>query len=183
MPAKVRVYIETAAKKTFASAADWPGWSRSGKDEASALANLAAYAPRYAKVAKLAKIDFPNEAPNFTVVERQEGDVSTDFGVPHKVAPRDSDPLTPAQAKKLATVVEAAWSVFDGVVAGAPTKLRKGGTRADLTKEAADRFSLITLRLRGRGHPPEAVAHFVNCSKSPSTRAVLVPAGSRSRRS
>lgn len=43
-----------------------------------------------------------------------------------------------------------------------PTKLRKGGTRADLTKEAADRFSLITLRLRGRGHPPEAVAHFVN---------------------
>ncbi|PXW67131.1 DNA methyltransferase [Methylobacterium sp. B4] len=43
-----------------------------------------------------------------------------------------------------------------------PTKLRKGGSRADLTKKAADRFSTITLRLRERGHPPEAVAHFVN---------------------
>lgn len=43
-----------------------------------------------------------------------------------------------------------------------PTKLRKGSSRADLTKEAADRFSAIALRLRDRGHAPEAVAHFVN---------------------
>lgn len=43
-----------------------------------------------------------------------------------------------------------------------PTKLRKGGSRADLTKKAADRFSTIALRLRERGHAPEAVAHLVN---------------------
>ena len=43
-----------------------------------------------------------------------------------------------------------------------PTKLRKGGSRADLTKKAADRFSTIALRLRARGHAPEAVGHFVN---------------------
>lgn len=43
-----------------------------------------------------------------------------------------------------------------------PIKLRKGGTRADLTKKAADRFSTIATRLRERGHQPEAVAHFVN---------------------
>ena len=43
-----------------------------------------------------------------------------------------------------------------------PTKLRKGGSRADLTRKAADRFSSIALRLRERGHAPEAVAHLVN---------------------
>ncbi|GJD32837.1 hypothetical protein PMNALOAF_4116 [Methylobacterium adhaesivum] len=43
-----------------------------------------------------------------------------------------------------------------------PTRLRKGGSRADLTRKAADRFSSIALRLRDRGHAPEAVAHFVN---------------------
>lgn len=43
-----------------------------------------------------------------------------------------------------------------------PTKLRKGGSRADLTKKAADRFSSIALRLCERGHAPEAVAHLVN---------------------
>ncbi len=43
-----------------------------------------------------------------------------------------------------------------------PIKLRKGGSRADLTKKAADRFSSIALRLRERGHAPEAVAHLVN---------------------
>lgn len=43
-----------------------------------------------------------------------------------------------------------------------PIKLRKGGSRADLTKKAADRFSSIALRLRERGHAPEPVAHLVN---------------------
>ena len=43
-----------------------------------------------------------------------------------------------------------------------PTMLRKGGTRADLTATAADRFSILALRLRERGHSPEAVGHFVN---------------------
>src|SRR5689334_8326063 len=38
---KTRVYIETGSKRTFASAADWPGWSRSARDEAGALKALA----------------------------------------------------------------------------------------------------------------------------------------------
>ena len=35
MPKGTRVYIERGAKRAFASAADWPGWCRSGKDEES----------------------------------------------------------------------------------------------------------------------------------------------------
>ena len=126
MPAKVRVYLETGAKKTFASAADWPGWSRSGKDEASALANLAAYAPRYFKVAKLAKVDFPNEAPNFTVVERQKGDVSTDFGVPHRPARDEEKKMTPKDIERMAALMAACWKYLDQVRARVPKELRKG---------------------------------------------------------
>lgn len=42
-----------------------------------------------------------------------------------------------------------------------PEKLRPTRTRAAVTKEAADKFSTISLRLQGRG-TPEEIAHFVN---------------------
>jgi type II restriction/modification system DNA methylase subunit YeeA len=42
-----------------------------------------------------------------------------------------------------------------------PEKLRPTETRAALTKEAADKFSTIAIRLQGRGSP-EGIAHFVN---------------------
>jgi len=51
-----RVYLEVGKRRVFASAADWPGWTRAGKDEQSALEALATAAPRYAPVAKAARI-------------------------------------------------------------------------------------------------------------------------------
>jgi hypothetical protein len=42
-----------------------------------------------------------------------------------------------------------------------PEKLRGHKTREMLTKEAADKFSSLAERLQSRGHPPEAMAHFV----------------------
>ena len=42
-----------------------------------------------------------------------------------------------------------------------PEKLRGHMTREMLTKEAADKFSGLAERLQSRGHPPEAVAHFI----------------------
>ena len=36
----IDVAIEAGKKRTFANALDWPGWSRSGKDEESALQAL-----------------------------------------------------------------------------------------------------------------------------------------------
>lgn len=48
------------------------------------------------------------------------------------------------------------WAVFHD-----PDKLRPKETRAAVTKEAADKFSTIALRLQGHG-TPEEVAHFVN---------------------
>ena len=49
-----------------------------------------------------------------------------DFGAIGSAAQLDSEPLTAAQAKRLAALVEAAWAELDDVVAGAPQELRKG---------------------------------------------------------
>ena len=123
---KTRVYVEVGDKRAFASAADWPGWSRSGKTEEAALEALAAYAPRYAKVAKLAKEDLSKDASDFIVVERLKGNASTDFGVPGNLAKDDSRPLTPKQRERLASLVEACWKYLDQVRAKVPQELRKG---------------------------------------------------------
>ena len=43
-----------------------------------------------------------------------------------------------------------------------PERLRPQKTRQVLTEEAAQRFATLAQRLRGRGHDPQEVAHFVN---------------------
>ncbi|SEO01829.1 hypothetical protein SAMN05216227_10402 [Pseudorhodobacter antarcticus] len=43
-----------------------------------------------------------------------------------------------------------------------PERLKPAKTRQVLTEEAAQRFATLAQRLRGRGHDPEQVAHFVN---------------------
>ena len=122
---KTRVYVEVGAKRIFASAADWPGWSRAGKDEASALEALAAYAPRYAKVAKLAHVEFPHKR-SFKVVERQTGNATTDFGAPAIAAKSESNPMSAADTKRMLALLEASWKYLDQVRSKAPQELRKG---------------------------------------------------------
>jgi len=123
---KTRVYVEVGGKRAFASAADWPGWSRSGKTEPAALEALAAYAPRYAKVARLARVEFPEDASDLNVVERLNGNASTDFGVPGMPAKNESKPLTDAEAARMVALVEACWKYLDNVVARSPQALTKG---------------------------------------------------------
>jgi hypothetical protein len=121
------VSIERGSKRVFAAALDWPGWCRSGKDEASAIAALAAYAPRYAPVAKKARIAFdPKSATAFRVVEHLAGTATTDFGAPDSIAKRDTRPLAAPEANRIAALLNAAWVTFDEVLAGAPPELRKG---------------------------------------------------------
>ena len=121
------VYLEVGTKKVFACSLDWPGWARSARTEGEALEALAAYADRYRPVAEVAGVRFPRSAGDaFDVVERVKGDATTDFGAPHIPAGADSTPLTKAQAERLARLVAAAWTMFDGVVKASPAELRKG---------------------------------------------------------
>ncbi len=49
---RIAVCLEVTPTQTFASALDWPGWCRAGRDESAALEALASYAERYAPVAR-----------------------------------------------------------------------------------------------------------------------------------
>lgn len=119
------VIIEVGSKRVSASALEWPGWSRSGRDEAQALDALALYADRFRAVARAAHQRFPAR-PVFEVVERVAGGGTTDFGAPGAVASMERELPTPAEAKRIAALVEAAWAALDEVVAAAPAVLRKG---------------------------------------------------------
>jgi hypothetical protein len=124
---EIDVYIEMVSKRVFACALEWPGWCRSGKDEGQALAALAAAAPRYAPVAREAGLSLPaTDNTSFRVVERLSGTTTTDFGAPDQAATRDGETLTDAEAERLASLLAAAWDVFDRIVASAPAELRKG---------------------------------------------------------
>src|ERR1700680_4527794 len=125
MPA-IPVYLEVGAKRVFASALEWPGWTRAGKNETAALEALAAYAPRYAAVPKAARIAFPDAEPSFSVVERVKGNATTDFGAPGIHASSDINSLAPAEAERIGALLNASWKVFDSVAAKAPPELRKG---------------------------------------------------------
>ncbi len=121
------VYLEIGSKRVFACSVDWPGWARAAKTEEEALEALAAYAPRYRPVAEAAGVRFPKSAgDDFDVVEKVKGDATTDFGAPSRSIAADDKPLTKAEAERLASLVEGAWTVFDGVRKKSPAELRKG---------------------------------------------------------
>jgi len=126
---RIAVAIEAAPKKAFATAVDWPGWSRSGKTPALALEALAAYATRYAKVAVEAGEQLPSVRSGvdaFEVVEEATGGGGTEFGVPSRVTDADRRRTTAAEGDRLRRLVAAAWTAFDNVAATAPAELRKG---------------------------------------------------------
>ena len=128
MTKPILVTIEHTPKKAFVTAADWPGWSRSGKTEELALETLAAYARRYAVVADAADRRFTATptVDDFEIVERHEGSSGTEFGVPSRPTDHDGRPTDAEEAARLADLVEAAWANFDRVAVAAPEELRKG---------------------------------------------------------
>jgi hypothetical protein len=116
-----RVYLENGKTWTFACALDFPGWARRGKGEEAALEALLDYVPRYRKVAgsrwKPGEIE---------VTGRVKGDATTDFGAPHIVGKWDAEPLSAADRRAQLKLLQRSWDYFDGVVAAAPSSLRKG---------------------------------------------------------
>jgi hypothetical protein len=119
------VYLEIGKKRTFAGAIEWPGWCRSGRDEESALQALCDYGPRYARV--LREFQAPADASALAVIERVEGDATTDFGTPGRAPSSDMRPVDDAQLRHFQALLEACWRAFDAAVSAATGKeLRKG---------------------------------------------------------
>jgi hypothetical protein len=127
--AHTNIYLEIGTKKIFAGAMDWPGWCRSGKDEATALQALLDNAPRYAQVLKSTRLGFkaPKDISAFKVVERLKGNMTTDFGAPDASPASDTDPVDATELKRFQTILKAAWAALDDAAKSALHKeLRKG---------------------------------------------------------
>ena len=129
---RIAVCLEVTPQQTFASALDWPGWCRAGRDEGAALEALRSYAERYAAVAEEAGVSFPSTV-GFDVVERVPGGPTTAFAAPEcrrpfpqMIAEAERAKVTPAAARRLVGLVTAAWATFDEVAASSPAELRKG---------------------------------------------------------
>jgi hypothetical protein len=120
------VYLELGRRKIFAAAVRWPGWCRSGRTEEEALDVLSGYQARYAPVAERAGVRFPARLGPWDVVERVKGSATTDFGAPGSVPDLDRQPVTAAEARRLAALVKAAWEELAAVTAASPASLRKG---------------------------------------------------------
>jgi hypothetical protein len=123
------IYLETGQKRVFAGALDWPGWCRSGRDQASALQALFEYGPRYARIFQGTQLNFqpPANPSAFTVVERLPGDATTDFGAPAAVPSVDALPVSEAELHHFQLLLQAFWHAFDAaMLAVAGKDLRKG---------------------------------------------------------
>jgi hypothetical protein len=109
------VYLEVGTKRIFACAVEWPGWCRSGSDEATALAALLEYGPRYAAVIGAARLGFaaPEEVSELRVVERLAGTATTDFGAPGVIPAADRTAASPDDCTRLEKVLRAGWRALD----------------------------------------------------------------------
>ena len=129
---RVAVFLEVTPEQAVASALDWPGWCRAGRDDDAALETLASYAGRYAPVAAHAGVSFPSTVA-FGVAERGPGGPATAFAAPECRRPfpqvtagAKRAKVTPAAARRLAGLVTTVWMVSDEVAAASPAELRKG---------------------------------------------------------
>jgi len=125
------VVVERGTKRIFASAVDWPGWARSGRDERAALEALLAYAPRYSSVVARAKLGFvpPADLGSLQVIERVHGNATTDFGAPGVAAKSDATVVDAAELARLRKLLTAGWRAFDAGVASARGKTLRAGPR------------------------------------------------------
>jgi len=121
--------LEAGKIRTFAGALDWPGWCRSGHEEALALKALLDYGSRYAKVLQHTHIQFqyPSAASDLLVIERLTGNTTTDFGAPGIAPTTDSLPMDAEELQRSQIILEACWKALDIAIQLANGRnLRKG---------------------------------------------------------
>lgn len=134
---KISIFVETGAKKVFAGAIDWPGWCRAGKSEADAVEMLHLAAGRYAEM--LARLNIPFEMPaggdDYAVVERVEGNQTTDFGAPNVLLSSDLLPITMQELPLSLNLLDGCWQTLRmkaGQYTGVPLRTGPRGGGRDL---------------------------------------------------
>lgn len=139
----IDIAVEVGEKRVIATAIEWPGWCRGGRDKDSALAALIEYGPRYAAVVKNVASGFaaPKEVKALRVGEHLKGNATTDFGAPAMHYSGDSKPLSDMEFDRIVSILQACWSAFEAASAKKVT-LRSGprGGGRDLEKMKAHVF-------------------------------------------
>ncbi|MGB8196229.1 MAG: hypothetical protein WCF25_04390 [Acidimicrobiales bacterium] len=127
---ELRVVVECGPKgKKFAAVApDWPGLQRGAKSPEEAVARLVDYAPRYRRVAKLAKLDDEFGDDHVAkVLERYTGTGSTDFwGISFGFSSIDQRPMSSDELERELSLMRACWTYFDRVRSRVSSEMRKG---------------------------------------------------------
>ena len=127
---------------------------------AATLQALVAYGSRYAQVLRPSGLEFqpPNDLSAFSVVERLEGDATTDFGAPGAIAELDREAIDQDELERLKTILQGCWAAFDRAAQAAEDKeLRKGprGGGRDLDKMLEHVTGAEQAYVRALGWKPE----------------------------
>jgi hypothetical protein len=126
---KIPVYLEIGKMRVFAGALDWPGWCRSARTEADALDALVGYGTRYKKALGTAArgLSPPKLTIDLNVIQRLDGNATTDFGAPDVAPSIDDEPLHAKELRRQIKLLEACWAAFDRTAEDARgVELRKG---------------------------------------------------------
>jgi hypothetical protein len=90
-PDKQEIYIEIGKKRVFTRAVEWLRWCRSERAEKSVIQALLDSGPRYSQILQSTELGFkaPEKASSFNIIERLNGNATTDFGAPDVPLSRD----------------------------------------------------------------------------------------------
>ena len=130
MANKLQVALEVGpkGKRVVAFAPDWPGLERGAKTEEAAIERLKSYLPRYAKVARMARLGSQfGVVEGIEIAERYEGTGSTDFwGISFAPSKVDVRAMSSSELKRELRLMRACWSIFDEVHANVSEEMKKG---------------------------------------------------------
>ncbi len=125
---RVTLEIGPKGKKVAAVAPDWPGLERGATTGEAAVERLLSYVPRYAKVAKLARMGaaFANITA-VDVIEQYPGTGSTDFwGISFAFSSIDQQAMSREELERELKLMRACWAFFDDVRSRVSAEMQRG---------------------------------------------------------
>jgi hypothetical protein len=120
--------IGPKGRKVAAIAPDWPGLERGARTSEAAIEQLRAYVPRYARIARLARLDAEYaSSTDLQVVEKYPGVGSTDFwGISFAFSSIDRQATSSAELARELTLMRACWAFFDEVRSRVSADMQRG---------------------------------------------------------
>jgi len=143
---RVTLEIGPKSKKVVAVAPDWPGLERGAKTGEAATESLRSYLPRYATVAKLARMDAAFAAiTTVDVVEHYPGTGSTDFwGISFAFSGIDRQDLSSDELERELTLMRAGWAFFDDVRSRVSAEMQRGPRGGGRDRDQIVRHTVAT---------------------------------------